>query len=274
MEEKTKTILRPLARPLLDVSRAMLSAWALRRGWRPPHSAPIEDYIRAPFGYDDEAEVRKVLPLVRNYTMVSFERLATLWLQVQYLDHHNVSGAFVECGVWRGGAVALMALAHLHSVSSAWRQMHLFDSWQGLPEPDADLDGKSAVEYAGGARNGALRSVDRCVASLEETRDLLESKVLYPSSLIHYHAGWFQETVPHTEVGEIALLRLDGDWYESTRICLEHLYTNVVSGGVVVLDDYGLWAGCRRATDEFLVRQPHPIMLHHIDYSGRYFLKP
>lgn len=230
--------------------------------------------MRAPFGYEDEAEIRNAVPLVRHHTMMSFERLATLWLQVRYLDNHKVSGTLVECGVWRGGAVAIMALAHLHSASSPWRQLHLFDSWQGLPEPDAKLDGKSAVEFAGGADSGALRSVDRCVASLEETRDLLEKEVRYPANLIHYHSGWFQETLPRTEVGEIALLRLDGDWYESTRVCLEHLYSSVVSGGVVVLDDYGLWAGCRKATDEFLARQPKPIMLHHIDYTGRYFIKP
>jgi len=274
LENKIRTFLRPLARPVLDASRNMMSEWALRRGWRPPYYASVENYTRAGFGYDNEAEIKKSIPLVRHHTMTSFERLATLWLQTRYLDNQKVSGALVECGVWRGGAAAIMALAHLHGSSSPWRQLHLFDSWQGLPEPNGNMDGDSAVGYSDGRSSGALQPVGQCVASLEETRELLETEIGYPAALLHYHVGWFQQTLPQTEVGEIGLLRLDGDWYESTRVCLEYLYSNVVQGGVVVLDDYGHWSGCRTATDEFLARQPQPIMLHHIDYAGRYFIKP
>jgi len=74
-------------------------------------------------------------------------------------------------------------------------------------------------------------------------------------------------------MGPIALLRLDGDWYESTKICLDGLYNHVVPGGVVVIDDYGHWEGCRRAVDEFIAGSKHPIFLNHIDYTGRYWIK-
>jgi O-methyltransferase len=277
----TKSRFRPLVKALLRralvahaLGNEMLAEWACGKGWRPP-SRITEDYpINASFGYEEEADIKRAVSIVRSNTMLSFERLATLWLQVRYIDSHGIGGDFVECGVWRGGASAMMALAHLHTSPAPTRHLHLFDSWQGLPEPDAKRDGARAVEYAGGVGNGALKPVGQCVATLDETKQLLEEVIAYPKELIHYHVGWFQETVPTADIGEIAILRLDGDWYESTRLCLEHLYHNVVEGGVVILDDYGYWAGCRTATDEFLRRQPKPIMLHHIDGDGRYFTKP
>jgi hypothetical protein len=94
--------------------------------------------------------------------------------------------------------------------------------------------------------------------------------------LIHYHVGWFQDTLPHDAqaLGAIALLRLDADWYESTAVCLKYLYPKVAKHGVVIIDDYGHFEGCRRAVDEFLASQRAPILLNHIDYTGRYFVKP
>ena len=278
-DRSVKDLLRPIAEPLirrLARTKTMTNRFrdlACRDGWRPP-SLETEDYLRASFGYDDEEGIKRAVSRVRPNTMVSFDRLATLWLQVLYLDRNRIPGDLVECGVWRGGAAAMMALAHLGSGSKTFRQLQLFDSWKGLPEPDGELDGTFAVEYSGGAHNGKLKPVGKCVASLDEARYLLETQVGYPSDLVHYHVGWFQETLPRTELGAISLLRLDGDWYESTKLCLEYLYPRVVKGGIVVLDDYGYWSGCRKATDEFLQIQSDPIMLHHIDDTGRYFLKP
>ena len=232
-----------------------------------------ESYIDASFGYDDEANIKKAVSVIKRNTMVSFERLATLWLQVQHLDKHEIPGDLVECGVWRGGSAGMMALAHLQSRSNASRHLHLFDSWQGMPEPDRDFDGALAVEYSGGVGGRTLEPIGRCVAALDEVRQLLEREIAYPPELIHYHVGWFQETLERTQVDKILLLRLDGDWYESTKICLEYLYPRVVKGEIVILDDYGYWAGCRKATDEFIERLSEPVMLHHIDADGRYFMK-
>jgi hypothetical protein len=75
-------------------------------------------------------------------------------------------------------------------------------------------------------------------------------------------------------IGPIALLRLDGDWYDSTRCCLEILYESVVSGGVVIIDDYGHWKGCKTAVDEFLHKKDIDVKLQQIDYTGRFFQKP
>lgn len=247
------------------------------RGYRPSKWVPLDDaQLRAKFGYDEEDEIKRAIQRVKDHTMTSFEQLASLWQQVRYADRYRLDGNFVECGVWRGGCVGMMALAHLRSSTPPARHLHLFDSFEGLPEPKAEADGKMAVEYAKDRAGGKLVSIGECVGTLEENRALLEQRLGYPRSLLHYHRGWFQHSVPERapELGPIALLRLDGDWYESTKVCLEHLYPKVVKGGVVVIDDYGYWEGCRTAVDEFIQKQKDPILLSHVDFTCRYWIKP
>jgi O-methyltransferase len=208
--------------------------------------------------------------------MLSYDRLATLWHQVRYLDRNRISGDLVECGTFKGGAIGMMALAHLASGPEAVRGLHLFDSFEGLPEPRADMDGENAVELAAGHGAGSLTTTGLFACSVNVPRRLLDERVRYPERLVHYHVGWFQQTLPSDSpsIDKIGLLRLDGDWYDSTRVCLEYLFPKVVKHGVIVIDDYGFWQGCRRAVDEFLSSQCEPIMLHHIDSSARYWLKP
>lgn len=245
-------------------------------GWRPPANAPVEaSYLRNSFGYDEEDEIRRAIAQVYDHTMVSYERLATLWLQVRYLDARAIAGDLVECGAYRGGATAMMALAHMASHKPPVRRLRLFDSFQGLPEPRTEVDGVGLARSLGRRTSGALVSVGWAVSSVQEPKALLEERIKYAKALINYHAGWFQETLPVVapSLGDIALLRLDGDWYDSTRVCLEHLYSKVVTDGVVVIDDYGCYEGCRRAVNEFLATLPRRPMLHHIDCEGRYWVK-
>lgn len=248
----------------------------LRCGWRRPHWVRLGDGdLQSLCGYDDEDVVKEAVKRVRGHTMTSFERLATLWQQVRYLDRYAIPGSFVECGTWRGGSVGMMALAHVHGGRPPSRSLHLFDSFEGLPEPRADVDGPEASVFAGGNANGRSQSIRQCVGSLEDNRTLLTEALGYPARLVHYHVGWFADVLPRDAgaVGPIALLRLDGDWYDSTRVCLERLYEAVVPGGIVIIDDYGHWPGCRQAVDEFLVQLREPVYLHHVDYSGRCWVR-
>jgi O-methyltransferase len=228
------------------------------------------DWVR-----DTDRAIGKELQRVTKHSMVPLKRLATLYRQVLYLDRYAIGGDLVECGVWKGGAVGTMAIAHMSFAKPPFRYLQLFDSWQGLPEPRADADGAAALKLSGNG-SGKLRPIGECVAELGDCQRFLEDQLGYPSELIKYHPGWFQDTLPKVApaMSPIALLRLDGDWYDSTRICLEYLYPRVVSNGVIHIDDYGHWVGCRRAVDEFLDAQPEPLMLHSIDSSGRYWLKP
>jgi hypothetical protein len=242
---------------------------------RIPPSGPPKRSEHPPLNYDDEEPAREAIALVEHHTMLSYQRLVTLWQQVRYLDRAGVQGALIECGTWKGGAAALMALAHLRS-GAPHRHVHLFDSFEGLPEPDRAHDGEMAVRYAGERASGVLRSIGKCVGTLEDNRHAVGSIAGYPSVLTHFHVGWFQDTlrIPPAGVGDIALLRIDGDWYESTKMCLDALFPKVVSGGVVVIDDYGKWSGCRKAVDEFLAGLPRPLLLNHIDAAGRYLIVP
>ncbi|RYD77075.1 MAG: hypothetical protein EOP84_16045, partial [Verrucomicrobiaceae bacterium] len=198
----------------------------------------------------------RALFAVKRYTMTTPERCRHLWdICLQTLEK-GVPGSFVECGVWKGGSSGVMSLAMQHAGQQ--RDLHLFDSFEGLPEP-TEKDGELASVYSGGRSSGALESVGQCRAGLNEVEDFLLTRLHVPRSNLHFHVGWFQNTVPRDagQLGPIAILRLDGDWYESTRICLENLYPLISPGGVIILDDYYCWEGCAKATDEY--RQLHGI---------------
>jgi len=262
--------------PFVEYAAGLVFRGLARIGLRPTVGLPIwtmpVDFEA--LGHFVEPQFEATLKIVSGNTMLTVERLISVWDQVRYLDKANVHGAIVECGVWKGGAVALMAEAHKCS-GPPTRDLHLFDSFCGLPEPNGAVDGKRSVRYARFHAGGRDEPIGKCVGTLDENRHLLEARVGYPRSLLHYHAGWFSETIPAVapQLGPLALLRIDGDWYESTRIVLEHLYPKVVHGGIVVVDDYGYWPGCRKAVDEFLGQLDCPVLLNQIDFSGRYWIK-
>lgn len=209
--------------------------------------------------------------------MVSNARLRNVYDVARLLEDRRVLGAFVECGVWRGGSAAVMAAVTAKAGSG--RSVWLLDSFEGLPEP-TELDGGEATAYAGQRNSGKLQPIEQLVAPIDDVREVMRKVGIDERALV-FRKGWFQDTLPQArgEIGPIALLRLDGDWYESTKVCLEQLYDLVAPGGAVVIDDYDYWEGCRRAVDEFLARQPSPVHLlpvrkHGLFADGRYFFKP
>ncbi len=187
---------------------------------------------------------------VRRYTVTSPARCKHLWDICNQILNENVEGSFVECGVWKGGSAAIMGLVLKRA--GANRTLHLFDSFEGLPEPTSD-DGARAAEISGGRSSGALKSVGQCRSELPEVKEFLFSHFDLDPQTTAFHAGWFQETVPDLagKMGPIAILRLDGDWYESTRVCLNYLYPLISPGGIIILDDYNAWEGCAKAANEF-----------------------
>ena len=236
-------------------------------------------------GYDLEDLATAAIARVRPFTMLPEERLITLYQQAAHCEAVGLRGAFVECGVWKGGSVAVMALANL-AHGSTRRDIHLFDSFTDICEPDAAVDGDRALREVkewgkGGGVGGKLAPVTGFYDSmggagtLEGNKELLERVVGYDPKSLHYHVGWFQDTVPAAppRIPAIALLRLDGDWYASTKVCLEHLYDLVVPGGFIIVDDFGAYDGCRKAVDEFRRDRKITAFLHHIDGEARYWVK-
>jgi hypothetical protein len=208
----------------------------------------------------------------KRHTMTTPRRCRALWDVCETILRKNVPGAFVECGVWKGGSAAIMGLALRHAAEA--RVLHLFDSFEGLPQP-GDQDGEAAAVYSGGQSAGKLASIHKCEAGLAEVRSYLIDQLHLPEKQVRFHVGWFQNTIraDASQIGPIAALRLDGDWYESTRICLEHLYPLLSPGGVLILDDYFCWTGCRKATDEFRAKQGITAELHQIDVDSGFWWK-
>jgi hypothetical protein len=204
--------------------------------------------------------------------MTSIERMYALFQAVRHIHAAGVPGDVVECGVWRGGSSMLAALT-LESLGDRGRRLWLYDTFEGMSEPTAADVALTGERMADGwdARRAADDPV-LCVASIEDVRDNMASTG-YPAELIELVRGRVEDTIPAQAPNRIALLRLDTDWYESTRHELEQLWPRLSPGGVLILDDYGHWLGARRAVDEFLTTV-EPLLLHRIDYTGRLAVKP
>lgn len=162
-------------------------------------------------------------------------------------DPALAAGCIVECGTWRGGMAA-----GLLAVGGAHRIYHFFDSFEGLP-PAGALDGERAHDWQ--AEPGAPRLNDNCAATFEDVSRNLARAAL-PGQRYEIHRGWFEDTLPRlSRTTQIAVLRLDGDWYDSTMTCLDQLFDLVLPGGIVLLDDYLHWEGCTRAVHDFLSKR-------------------
>jgi len=208
----------------------------------------------------------------RTYTMTSVERLYALHQAMSTISRHRIPGDIVECGVWRGGSL-MMAAYGLKAAGDTTRRLVACDTFEGHPRPDAELDrdvwgrDMAAVHDEMAAAKQPWARVD-----LEEVRANLESTG-YPSENIVLVKGMVEETLPSDAIKDIAVLRLDTDWYASTKHILETLYSRLSYGGVLIVDDYGHMDGARRATDEFVASCPDVLHLIHVDYAGVFAVK-
>lgn len=242
-------------------------AWppSTRTGIAPPPLA-------MPAGIDAHttATIRAVAP----YTLTSPERVAALVDAVRYVVRADLPGAIVECGVWRGGSMLAVAMT-LIALGRTDRDLYLFDTFDAMPAPGPrDVDLTTGIpasiyhqQYVEMAREGRADPV-YAYLPLDRVRELL-AQTGYPTQRIHFVAGLVEDTVPVHAPERVALLRLDTDYYVSTRHELEHLLPRVPDGGILIVDDYGHYQGSRDATDEYLDRVGLPLLLQRLDYSGR-----
>jgi O-methyltransferase len=239
------------------------------------------------------AELQRLLAITDGYTMVDRQRRKNLWRLAVQSEREGLAGDFVELGVCNGGTAGVLAYAAAQSPGSSAhaavdrqrrndlataqspqpRLTWCYDSFAGLPEPTA-RDGAAARVYSSGRSAGRLRSIGRCVGSVETLSELLFERLQLDPAAIRIVEGWFQETLAAHPARPIALLHLDGDWYESVKLGLDVLYDRVAPGGWIVLDDYGYWQGCREALQDFLrerrLAAPH---LLRSGYTQVYFRK-
>ena len=189
----------------------------------------------------------------RNYTMIPKESYLRN-LQLASLQH-SVAGCVVECGVWKGGMIAGMA-----EVLGNERDYVLFDSFEGLP-PVKPVDGPAAFAWQSNKEGPNYHN--NCTASRSDAETAM---CLAKATRTHFVQGWFDRTLPgYQPPTQISVLRLDGDWYESTMACLQHLYKHMAKGGVIIIDDYYAWDGCSRAVHDFLAAEKLALRIRQLD---------
>ena len=248
----------------------VISAVARRFGLQIARVSSLDNRLPLEATPEDAATIAGLRP----FTMTSAERLWALINATRYVCDTGVPGDFVECGVWRGGSVMAMA-GELASRATRDRSIWLYDTFAGMTEPtERDIEagtGTTAAQMLQTTDIGDGNNV-WCVAGRSDVEQNVYS-TNYPQDQFVFVEGDVTQTLSTQRPESIALLRLDTDWYESTRASLESLYPRLSPGGVCILDDYGHWQGARAAVDEyFKERGIRPFMLP-IDYSGRLFIK-
>jgi O-methyltransferase len=227
---------------------------------------------RFPVEIDDNDKT--VLQYVRGKHLSSSteERLFATIMACRHVVERNIAGDFVECGVWRGGnsIIAAHVFKNLGSNKTVW----LFDTFAGMTEPtevDMNYRGEGAAEKFRNTRTGD-RS-DWCYSPIEEVQANFSAVGLLGAG-VRFIKGDVARTLaqPAELPTSIAVLRLDTDWYESTRMELETLYPRLAAGGILIIDDYGHWGGARKAVDEYFTRHDRPF-LQYIDQTARIGIK-
>lgn len=199
--------------------------------------------------YLQKRKINKAYRMVSSHTMVSRQGFESNLLLASRIN--SIEGDVVECGVWKGGMSAGMAMV-LEGRRSFW----LFDSFEGLPDAK-EIDGETALDWQQDKDGDTY--YDNCTANEKEAIEIMAMTGAEDVKIVR---GWFNQTLKAKDMPkDIALLRLDGDWYESTMVCLEALFPKVVEGGMVIIDDYYTWDGCSKAVHDFLSKYqlPHKI---------------
>ena len=221
--------------------------------------------------HDLDQETRDLWNQVQSRTMTSIYRIDALRQAVEYIEANSIPGDIVECGVWRGGSMMAVGLTLLRLGTR--RSLWLFDTFSGMPPPgpeDKDFRGQSAAELM--ASQDPDTSLVWARGSLDDVKAAM-LEIGYQEDLVRYVVGPVESTIPGCLPDQIALLRLDTDWFASTYHELLHLWPRVVPNGVMIIDDYGYWAGARKAVDQYFREVSLNPFLQRIDDTGRLVIK-
>ena len=213
--------------------------------------------------------------MIEAYTATSIERVYALKNAITYIIKNKIKGDFVECGVWKGGSCMLMAKT-LVNEGEKERKIWMYDTFDGMTEPtDDDCEIETNVSGSDLLKN-TPKNTDKfnmwAYAPLEMVKKNMK-KTMFPEERIHFIEGKVENTLSKVKPQNIALLRLDTDWYESTKCELEQLYPLLSIGGVLIVDDYGHFSGAKKAVDEYFSKTNVKPLMNRIDYSGRLIIK-
>lgn len=213
--------------------------------------------------YIDLNKLKNIL-LKEKFTMIGDKRLNNIQFCVENVLKNNIAGDLIETGVWEGGATILMR-AILKVNGDTNRKVWVADSFQGLPKPNISLYPADVAWQKIGELSYLSVSLDKVKSNFAHF-GLLDSQVIFLK-------GWFKDSLPTAPIEKLAVLRLDGDLYESTIDALIHLYPKLSIGGYIIIDDYGHWPSCAQAINDY--RKLHNIddVMEKIDYTGVFWKK-
>jgi O-methyltransferase len=265
-----------------------------RRPGPEPAPIPIPAPIPAPAPTDFDVFARAVTPMKTSYRDLTEgeqqiyrqsnlnlnggpEAVTSLVRSVQYVIRNNVPGVFVECGVYMGGNIEVMIRA-LQTFGAYDRDIWLYDTFAGMPKPGTeDTNGPDGVPLTNWSRFSNVADGDRGSDWMRAGTDIVQQRLAplgYPQDHLYFVEGLVEETIPQHLPEQIAILRLDTDFYSSTKHELKHMYPRLVSGGILIIDDYGAFDGCRRAVDEYAAEHGMRWFLNRIDAHVRLVVKP
>ena len=243
------------------MTERQMAARLRERGWG---TIPPEQYR-----IDMEPEFLEIWRDVEEYTMTYSERGYALFKAVEYLTKNRIAGDFAECGVWRGGSCMLMALT-LRLFNAEERMIHLYDTFAGMTEPtDEDV---ITWNDRGVREKWEKDTFESWAVGVKEVQQNMVCTG-YSEAGLRYVVGDVEQTLEKDVPAKLALLRLDTDWYRSTRKELEVLYPKLVPGGILIIDDYGHFKGAKKAVDDYFEETGFYPFFSRSDYTGRICVK-
>jgi hypothetical protein len=272
-----RSLFQRAVRKILPVVESALPGWIFKPAYKAAFTAyrvairlTYLRFVLLAAAKGDGAKVRQAWSVFRvmPYSLVGWSGLEATYSIIDTVLTKHTPGALVECGVARGGSAALMGM---QTKDASDRSLWLFDSYEGLPDPGEQ-------DFRDGATGHHLRPLPKgsCLGTFDAVENLLYRKLKLSREKVHMAKGWFQNSlsVSSDKIGEIAVLRIDADWYDSVRCCLDTLFDQVVSNGFVIIDDYGTCFGARQAVDEFLASRRIAVPFTPDRRGGIYFQKP
>ena len=227
-----------------------------------------------PFDILNDKEFMLLYEKCKDYTMTTIERMYSLYQSMNYIFKNNIEGDLAECGIWKGGSSMLMALM-LQKQGMVNRKLYLYDTFEGMSEPtefDKTFAGQSAEVLLTREKKEVSSSL-WCYSSLDEVKQNLYSTG-FPRENLIFVKGKVENTLKENLPGDLSLLRLDTDWYESTKTELEFFYPLLREKGVLIIDDFGHWDGAKKAVVEYFEKIKFNPFLFRIDFTGRLMIKP
>ncbi len=223
---------------------------------------------------DFEYEFREIYHYCKAFTSTSMERMYAMYQATQYISKNKIEGDIVECGVWKGGSMMVSALTLL-KLNDKDRKLYLYDTYEGITPPtekDIKIFDNTPAKEIWSKKKKDESYIEWCYAPLEEVKKNLYSTG-YPKENIKLIKGRVEDTLPNIIPKNIAILRLDTDFYESTYHELIYLYPKLMKKGILIIDDYGYWAGQRKAVDRYFNENKINLLLDRIDREGRIAIK-